>query len=367
MEVILETYFLYNFILVNCAIFSFIAEKIKNINLELLSRIVVFLTLTIPASLRYYTGTDYGSYVRMFSDDSYLESKEILWVWLNRFVQFLNLDVQWVFVFSAILIYFPLCFKIKKKFYFISIILYIVLSFYFKSYNVVRQMITVSFILWAFICYGDRKFMQMILLYIISIGFHSSAIILFPLFICSFVNLSFKIKFLPLILFTLLMFIVLNINLVEPMFKAFDFLNLKYLSYKNSTMYLSERHSGSGFLGVFIRTGFIFLSIISYTNIVKKFPSKLNVLNLSIMYLIAYILCEKITIFDRIRDLLSFSVILIAGIIFYCSGQYKKIIFIFFIILNIIVFEITIKNQNRQTYSNQIYPYYSIFYKGEIK
>ena len=49
---------------------------------------VVFLTLTIPASLRYYTGTDYGSYVRMFSDDSYLESKEILWVWLNRFVQF---------------------------------------------------------------------------------------------------------------------------------------------------------------------------------------------------------------------------------------------------------------------------------------
>ena len=320
MEVILETYFLYNFILVNCAIFSFIAGKIKNINLELLSRIVVFLTLTIPASLRYYTGTDYGSYVRMFSDDNYLESKEILWVWLNRFVQFLNLDVQWVFIFSAILIYFPLCFKIKKKFYFISIILYIVLSFYFKSYNAIRQMISVSFILWAFICYEDRKFIQMILLYAISIGFHSSAIILFPLFICSFINFSFKIKFLPLILFTLLMFIILNINLVELMFKAFDFLNLKYLSYKNSTMYL-----------------------------------------------IAYILCEKITIFDRIRDLLSFSVILIAGSIFYCCGQYKRIIFIFFIVLNIIVFEITIKNQNRETYSNQIYPYYSIFYKGEMK
>ena len=349
----METYFLYNFILLNCAIFSFIAEKIKNINLELLSRMVVFLTLTIPASLRYYTGTDYGSYVRMFSDDSYLETKEILWVWLNRFVQFLNLDVQWVFIFSAILIYFPLSFKI--------------LSFYFKSYNAVRQMISVSFILWSFICYEDRKFIQMILLYIISIGFHSSAIILFPLFICSFINLSFKIKFLPLILFTLLMFIVLNINLVELIFKTFDFFNLKYLSYKNSTMYLSERPSGSGFLGVFIRTGFIFLSIISYVNIVKKFPSKLNVLNLSIMYLIAYILCEKITIFDRIRDLLSFSVILIAGSIFYCCGQYKKIIFIFFIVLNIIVFEITIKNQNRHTYSNQIYPYYSIFYKGEIK
>lgn len=362
----METYFLYNFILINCAIFSFIAEKIKNINLELLSRMVVFLTLTIPASLRYYTGTDYGNYVRMFSDDRYLESKEVLWVWLNRFVQFLNLDVQWVFVFSAILIYFPLCFKIKKKIYFLAIVIYIIVGFYFRSYSFLRQMISVSFIIWSFYHYDKKNYLRMVIMYILALGFHFFSIFLLPLFLFAKVKINFKTNTIPILLIFLSIFVIFNFDILKFLYHISDFFNLKYTKYFNMDYFTNKRELGTG-LGILANLSFSFLAIFMYKRVSILYPDKVFLLNLSFLYICIYLLSTQIFILSRVRDFFTFVPLILSGYVILSCGKYKKIVLAILLFINLATFEKNIAAQNRYRNSNEIYPYYSIFYTGEIK
>lgn len=362
----MTTYLIYNSILLICAIFSYIAEKTTQKNIEFLARFVVFLALFIPASLRYYTGTDYGNYERMFYDDFSLETREILWVYLNKFVQFLNLDFQWVIVFASFLIYYPLCFKLKKMYFFIGIVLYILLTFYFKSYNGIRQMVAVSFILWSFICYEDKKYFKTAILYLISIGFHSSTLFILPLFLLSFVKINFKTKFLPFIFLVIFIILVFRLNFISISFDILNYFDVKYIRYFDSKKYMDDTELGSG-IGVFIKSLTLLLAVVFYSKILKKYPNKVNILNFSLFYIIAYILAAQAVIYGRLRDLLIFVPILISGYAIYSVPKFKNLVLIIILTLNLISFEKDIISQDRYNFSNEIYPYYSIFYKGTIK
>ena len=141
------TYFLYNSILLICFAFSYIAEKGNTEKLRFGARCVVFLALVLPAALRYETGTDYGNYVNLFTRMNTTTDIEVGWKYLNLLVKNCGLSVQWIFFITAVLIYYPICFVVERRHFCITIILCIILGFYFKSYNTLRQLIAVSFVL----------------------------------------------------------------------------------------------------------------------------------------------------------------------------------------------------------------------------
>lgn len=358
------TYFLYNIILIGSGINAYLAEKLDSKYMRIICRFFVFLFLTIPSSLRYYTGTDYGNYILLFNDFARLERREILWRYLNYFVKFFDLPVQYIFVFSAILIYFPICFKIHRKHYCISIILYTVFMFYFKSYNGIRQMIAVSFILWAFIEFEKKKYGKTLILLIIALGFHNSAIIIFPTFFLTFITI--KGKRLPFIIIVMLFLICIRVNTLEIILSILSLVGSKYARYARSSFYTSKMPIGSG-LGVTARLLFPLLTIFFYYRIRQLYPRKKILLNLSFVYIISYVMAAQYVILGRLRDVFIFVPLLISGVAIEAAGKYRKIVLLSLLALNTLLFEIDIKGHTRDTFSNSIYPYYSIFYKGEIK
>lgn len=358
------SYLLYNTILIGSATSAYLAEKLDSKYLRRVFRFFVFLFLTIPSSLRYYTGTDYGHYISIFNNPVKLQSRELLWRYLNYFIKFLDLPVQYLFVFSSILIYYPLCFKLQRKNFFLTIILYIVFMYYFKSYNVIRQMIAVSFVLWAFIEFEKKKYGKTLILLIIALGFHNSAIIIFPTFFLTFITI--RGKRLPFIIIVMLFLICIRVNTIEIILSILSLVGSKYARYARSSFYTSKMPIGSG-LGVTARLLFPLLTIFFYYRIRQLYPRKKILLNLSFVYIISYVMAAQYVILGRLRDVFIFVPLLISGVAIEAAGKYRKIVLLSLLTLNTLLFEIDIKRHTRDTFSNSIYPYYSIFYKGEIK
>lgn len=359
-----ETYLLYNFILIFVFTFSYLAEHLDNRDFRFFSRIIVFLTLTIPASLRYETGTDYGNYVLMFYSNASLRRHEFLWRSLNFFIRdTLGLSVQWLFVFSSILIYYPICFKIKRKGYCLSVCLYLILTFYFKSYNILRQMVAVSFILWAFIRFEDKKYIKAIILFVIAYLFHKSTILILPVFLISYIKIPGK--FLPPIILFLGFVIILKVNVLVIALDILAKLGSRYARFAKSQFFTSRSKLGTG-LGVLVKLSFSILSIVLYSRIEKKNPEKRQILNFSLVYFFSYILAAQFIILGRVRDLFIFVPLLVSANAINVCGKYRKIVLLMLLSLNILLFEKDIGKQTRDTFSNSIYPYYSIFYEGEI-
>ncbi len=359
-----ETYLLYNSILIFVAFFSFLAEKIDNKYARGWCRFFVFLVLFIPAALRYQTGTDYNNYIKMFYSSSSLSHHELLWRLLNLFVRDNNLNVQWLFVFSAILIYWPICFSLNRENYSISMVLYVLLTFYFKSYNILRQMIAVSFILCVIINYEKKKWLLCIIYFFIAYNFHSSAILYVPLFFICLLNI--KNKYIPFLFLIFGILFILKFNVLRIALTLLIRFGLKYARYINKPQYLIKTPVGTG-LGIFAKLLFSILPVFFYAEIKQKYPQKKIALNLSIIYIFSYFLASQFIILGRVRDLLIISPLLIAGYGIKATGKYKKIILLGFLFINLLLFEKDIGKQTREVFSNSIYPYYSIFYEGVIK
>ena len=358
------TYILYNTIFLGCFVNSYLAEKLDSKYSRLLCRTIVFLLLTIPSSLRYFTGTDYGAYLKMFYNHSLLERTEIFWKYLYYLIVYLGLPAQFIFVFSSILIYFPICFILKRKYFCLSIVLYIILGYYFKSFNILRQMIAVSFIVYGLLEFESRKYLKALFLYLIAIGFHSASLIVIPCFLISFVKLCGKK--LPFIFLLLCIIFCIYFNCLKIILSILSLVGSKFARYASSGFFTGKTALGSG-IGVFSRLLFSLLAVFYYKRISEKHTEKINALNFSFIYIIVYILAAQFVILGRLRDFFLFAPFLITGFAFESCGKYKKIVMIMFLALNILLFEADIKKQNRDSFSNGIYPYYSIFYEGVIK
>lgn len=359
-----ETYLLYNTVLVFVAVFSFLAEKANKKTARLGFRFIVFLVLFFPAALRYKTGTDYDNYINMFYNTASLYNHEFLWRLLNEFVRVANLRVQWIFVFSAILIYWPICFGLSRNNYSISLVLYVVLTFYFKSFNILRQMIAVSFILCSIVSYERKKWLKAFIYFIVAYNFHSSTLLFIPVFIICSLNI--KSKYLPCVLLMIGIVFIIKFNVLQIALLLLLKFGLKYARYINKTQYLVKTSIGTG-LGVFSKLLFSILPVFLYSKIKQNNPEKKIALNLSIIYIFSYLLAAQFIILGRIRDLLIMSPLLISGNGVKATGKYRKLCLMCLLAINIFLFEKDIGRQTRDVFSNSIYPYYSIFYEGIIK
>ena len=140
----------------------------------------------------------------------------------------------------------------------------------------------------------------------------------------------------------------------------------KYAKYIRKSQYLGRTAIGTG-LGIFAILLFSILPVFVYSKIKKDNPEKKVALNLSIIYIFSYFLAAQFIILGRVRDLLILSPLIIAGYGIKAAGKYRKVLLLCFLCINILLFEKDIGKQTRNVFSNSIYPYYSIFYKGTVK
>ena len=145
-----------------------------------------FLPLTAVSALRYQVGADWPIY------DAYFHSintggkafTEIGFVLLNKFVYLFSHDVValtlvvsvliGIFVFKAIFDQ-----SVNAP---ISILMYVILSFYFISMNEIRQSLAIAIFLYAFKYICQRKPLHYFLLIALATSIHLSALVFIPVY-----------------------------------------------------------------------------------------------------------------------------------------------------------------------------------------
>lgn len=159
----------------------------------------VFLLLFLGVTLIFFAankgldvGTDTFNYYQNFQfieTDKYQRTyygMQFVWYLFTLIIyKLFNYDIYMYICYSIIVMFFS-CFIYKcSKHYLLSILLFLLLYFYFQSFNVMRQYLAISFVAYGytFLCNGNKSKFHLALL--LASCFHFSAIILLPLsFLC---------------------------------------------------------------------------------------------------------------------------------------------------------------------------------------
>ena len=97
----IETFILYNAILLLSVLFAYYAEHSKTRRSRILARYSLFMVLFVPSVLRYDIGTDYASYVDSFNFSSeYKQTEIVFYAFCDKEYDFFvsrNLSIRFVF------------------------------------------------------------------------------------------------------------------------------------------------------------------------------------------------------------------------------------------------------------------------------
>lgn len=146
---------------------------------------VNFLILLVYAGYRGIdVGTDTLNYSYHFDlvSSGIVLSHEYLWYVLNKVVYLSGGTFQTVLIVSSVLTLFPVFYVSYKRspYPILSIFFYVVLYYYFYSFNIIRQCIAMSFCLLSFYLLDEEKEIKAYVVFALSILFHTSSIIALP-------------------------------------------------------------------------------------------------------------------------------------------------------------------------------------------
>lgn len=217
-----------------------ISNAINILNLPRL-HVVTFILTSLFIGFRYDIGVDYYNYEQIyesFNQVSYQIKYEPLYYLLN----IISPSYVWVNVFSSMLILLPLYFLCKKSNISPSIFItiFILSDMFFSSFNIVRQMISLSWIMFGTWYLIEKKIFKFIFISIIAISFHYSSI--FVIIFILFANrINFSLKFY--LSFVLLVFLINKLNLIN---NSTLMLVSQFTGYEHY-LYNTSPYEGSGF------------------------------------------------------------------------------------------------------------------------
>lgn len=351
------SFFVYNLILFVACSFAFLAEKVKSGNQEYICRVSVFLILWIPAAIRYGIGTDYMSYAEIYQHiGSYTDSVEIGYVLLNQLLHWTDLDTQWVFVLSSFIIYFPVCFVLPKKSYFIMITFYI-LTCYFASFSLVRQSMAVSFIICATVALlRGRRSLYFIYVTVAAL-FHLSAVLMFIFYFIRTLKLN---KWGWFACVAVIAYAVVALDFISAIFSSPLFLDTSYGGYATND-FNRETEIGSG-IGVLVKWLFP-CCIIFYSKGMSSLNKENNfIVVISVGYLAFSVFTLQIHIFTRLVDLVTFVFLFAAGLFYSYKIKMRQLLLGGMLVLFLVLYEHTILiGQISKQEGLGISPYTTIF------
>lgn len=156
---------------------------------------ISFLVSLLPSALRYGIGTDYFyTYVPYFRwiGNGQKEFGEVGFNLINKLIYNCTEDYRVLFFVTSFIILFLIYKSIweNSENIFQSILLIFIGQFYFYSMNLVRQAIAMSIIVYSFKYIKEKNILKTIISILIATLFHNSALIMIPILLISFMNIS---------------------------------------------------------------------------------------------------------------------------------------------------------------------------------
>ena len=141
-------------------------------------------------------GIDTDAYLEIYNDirkNGYLLYLEPTWNYLNIFANWLGLSFNGFLILISFLTLYPIFYLSRKLSinHYLPIFIYFALHIFGASLNVMRQYMTISYILVIYYSFSKRQWIWVIIWSVIIISIHKSNILLIPiLFILKYINIT---------------------------------------------------------------------------------------------------------------------------------------------------------------------------------
>lgn len=204
-------------ILLSIIIFeSIICYKSKNENKQKIYLIIIGILLILVSGLRDKNiGVDTASYVNFFQNVSNLDNSQLNSIYyekgfilFNKFLVLFSNHYSILLVISTLIIIIPILLFIKENSnsIWMSVYLFVTLTFYYNSMNIMRQYIAIGLILLSYSYVKKRKIIPFVFLVFLSASFHTTALVFLIVYFIPLIKLSYR-KLNYLILFTLIIYL----------------------------------------------------------------------------------------------------------------------------------------------------------------
>ncbi len=163
---------------------------------------IIYLTIAfglmyLITVFRYGMGNDYFSYMRITEQlrgtgflEAFTLGHEPLYVLLIKLFLGLNLSNEIIYAILAVLILFPVAFSIYRHSdnVWISVSVYLCLTFFYTQLSFIRQSLAVSVLILAYGFMKKRKVVPVLILAVIATLFHFTAAVFIPLYLLSLIK-----------------------------------------------------------------------------------------------------------------------------------------------------------------------------------
>ncbi|KYG30595.1 EpsG family protein [Alkalihalobacillus trypoxylicola] len=179
--------FFYLFLAIIVAVFAELSLKVKSKIMKVLCFIIMITLPSFLFAVRYGIGTDYYSYLNSFEQVRNGNSIRLEWGYegLNKIVAFLGGEVELVFFITGIIMFSFIFLALKNYRNILSPgigMFMFMLLYYQMSFNTVRQVVTMSIVLYSMKFIKERQLIKFTILIIFASGFHNSALLFFPVY-----------------------------------------------------------------------------------------------------------------------------------------------------------------------------------------
>lgn len=224
--------------------------------------LIVLLLLVIMAGVRYNVGTDYETYSQIQIPEvlSGVTSRvEFLYQVLIKFGASLGNDqtYMWIFLLTHLFIIYPIMISYKRLSgnFSLSMFIFLFSGFYNNSLNMMRQSIAIAFFTFGILFIVKRKPVQYTIIIVIAFLFHSTAILLLPVYFLYNKHISNKI-------FTIIVVVIL---MFSSLFRQLAFwISSKMMIY--SEYFINSKYSTRPILWSYVLFNLIVILILYFVS-----------------------------------------------------------------------------------------------------
>ena len=321
--------------------------------------IVLFLFMVVAGVREPYMGTDYIGYLDFYTYilnhgyiGSHFQGKEIGWDYLNLLFAKLGIPAEIFFgLIAGVMWYFFIKGSYKYQFLLPLMLFFVISSSYlFWTFSGIRQSIAIMIFFYAIKFIIEKQLLHYVSFIFIASLFHTSVLILLPVYLFWKIKFSQKFFFILYIVSILLMgndwFLSQIGNIITILSTKFDFIS-HYLFYiETSTFTVNEERTSSG-LGVILKIMTTLYILYKSKFVLEKQP-KLTIY--FVLFMIGSILANIFFSIEIIGRVLTYFQIcfpiVIASTVYYSTKKYEKIIAILLMTAYILVMNVQIYRWN---------------------
>lgn len=317
--------------------------------------LVLIISFVFVCGLRYEVGSDYSQYNNIFlliksGNINIMNNNglELGFILLNQFVILFKGNYNTLLFLVSLISILGIFISIKyfcknEEIFAFGVIVFTTFGLYGSLFNTIRQGIAIGIFCIALIFLYKKKILIYIGLIILAYFFHSSAIILFPVYLIMNIHLKKWVYYIT----PIVCLIVKSSGLVQVIYDKF--LTVSFLNVKYSQIYESGMQVDNGYgIKYLIVIGFVYYILLIFFNNIIKIDEKFEFqFKLLLVYFALSIFASEIWIIYRVALLFSVSMVFVTPkLLLLFKGRNKKLIKLLFCLIFAIYYYFEIKTHN---------------------